>query len=146
MKKGFTLAELVIALALIAVMSFVFTSTVMFSQSQFAKGVARQTAAMQAQSAFCVFESANFADAAAFSVADFAQKAQLALAATVQPTANGCQISWRTSIDGITDANGALLFDFAVEFQAPNVVLTGKAVFNNLQVLDFGELKKVVAL
>ncbi|MBP3389609.1 MAG: prepilin-type N-terminal cleavage/methylation domain-containing protein [Clostridia bacterium] len=145
MKKGFTLVETVVALAVIVVISFAFFSMATFASVNLEKSNIKNYGIIEMQGVSDVFSGTNFASAGQFSVAEFEES--LAFCGYELKAENeGFTFSKKVDGQGQISIKGKGLYQFWVSENSGFVTLSGKIFYEEKVLYQMPNLEKVVNL
>ncbi|MBQ2713943.1 MAG: prepilin-type N-terminal cleavage/methylation domain-containing protein [Clostridia bacterium] len=145
MKKGFTLVETVVALAVIVVISFAFFSMATFASVNLEKSNIKNYGIIEMQGVSDVFSGTNFASAGQFSVAEFEEN--LAFCGYELKSENeGFTFSKQIDGQGQPNIKGKGLYQFWISKNSGFVTLSGKIFYEEKVLYEMPNLEKVVNL
>ena len=145
MKKGFTLVETVVALAVIVVISFAFFSMATFASVNLEKSNIKNYGFIEIQGIIDVFSATNFEIAGQFSVAEFEENLEFC-GYELKEENQGFTFLKQINAEGEQSLNGKGVYQFWVSENSGFVTLSGKIFYEEKVLYEMPAFQKVVNL
>lgn len=144
MKKGFTLSETVVALAVILIIVVAFYSSASFVRSAHQRTMATNFGVLQVENIKNIFDASTFENANMFS--DFNQNI-IAVYGEIEitNTQNFCNFQIYTTMQGGNVEKGAVACNFTVDIVQDWAVLSAQVMHKNKVVFELEPYQKAVA-
>ena len=142
MKKGFTLAETVVALAVILIITLAFYSFANFSRAAHMRTMATSFGILQVENIKNIFDATTFYENNFENF--YANLAQVYDNISINTSANACNFQIYTTLEGGQVSNGEVACNFAINIDENWATISAVVEYKNKTVFEMQPYQKAV--
>ena len=142
MKKGFTLAETVVALSVILIVTLAFYSFANFSRAAHQRTMATSFGILQVENIKNIFDATTFQENNFVSFQT--NMAELYDDINININANSCDFVIYTTVEGGLSSNGAVVCNFAINIDENWATISAVVEYKNKTVFEMQPYQKAV--
>ena len=146
MKKGFTLVETIIAMAVIGIIASSFFTLANFSNTTHLKSTLKTIGALQIESVQNVFLASSLSENGQFSLTDFEKKLEPFYNVNITQENNYYFFGWSINQNWQQSESGDSLLEFQICHENKNATLSAKILLNQKTIYQFSGIKKAVGI